>query len=76
MYPEDAVCWETEDEYLYGPDVLVAPVLYAGQEKRKVYLPKKDDWVESETGREYAGGQWIETDTPLDVIPVFVRKKA
>lgn len=75
MYPEDAACWEVEDEYMYGPDVLVAPVLYAGQEKRSVYLPKGEDWVESFTGREYAGGQRIEADTPLDVIPVFVRKK-
>ncbi len=75
MYPEDAACWEMEDEYMYGPDVLVAPVLHAGQEKRSVYLPQGDDWVESFTGREYAGGQKVEADTPLDVIPVFVRKK-
>lgn len=75
MYPQDAVCWDVEDEYMYGPDVLVAPVLYAGKEKRRVYLPKGEDWTESFTGREYAGGQWIEADTPLDVIPVFVRKK-
>ena len=60
---------------MYGPDVLVAPVLYAGQAKRSVYLPKGDDWVESFTGKEYAGGQTIEVDTPLAVIPVFVRKK-
>lgn len=75
MYPDDSACWEVEDEYMYGPDVLVAPVLYAGQEKRSVYLPKGEDWVESFTGREYTGGQRIEADTPLDVIPVFVRKK-
>ena len=75
MYPRDCVCWDVEDEYMYGPDVLVAPVLYAGQAKRSVYLPKGDDWVESFTGKEYAGGQTIEVDTPLAVIPVFVRKK-
>lgn len=74
MYPQDVVCWDVEDEYMYGSDVLVAPVLYAGQKKRRVYLPKGEDWTESFTGREYAGGQWIEADTPLDVIPVFVRK--
>lgn len=75
MYPKDCVCWDVEDEYMYGPDVLVAPVLYAGQAKRSVYLPKGDDWVESFTGKEYAGGQTIEVDTPLAVIPVFVRKE-
>lgn len=75
MYPEDCACWDVEDEYMYGPDVLVAPVLYAGQTKRSVYLPKGDDWVESATGREYQGGQCVEADAPLEVIPVFVRKK-
>lgn len=75
MYPEDAACWEVEDEYMYGPDVLVAPVLYEGQTSRSVYLPKGEDWTESFTGREHAGGQRIVADTPLDVIPVFVRKK-
>ncbi len=75
MYPEDAACWEVEDEYMYGPDVLVAPVLYEGQTSRSVYLPKGEDWTEPFTGREYAGGQWIVADTPLDVIPAFVRKK-
>lgn len=75
MYPQDTACWDVEDEYMYGPEILVAPVLYAGQEERRVYLPKGEDWVESFTGKEYAGGQWIEADTPLDVIPVFVRKK-
>lgn len=75
MYPEDGTCWDVEDEYMYGPDVLVAPVLYAGQKKRSVYLPKGDEWTECFTGKEYAGGQSIEADTPLDVIPIFVRKK-
>lgn len=75
MYPEDGTCWDVEDEYMYGPDVLVAPVLYAGQRKRSVYLPKGDEWTECFTGKEYAGGQRIEADTPLDVIPIFVRKK-
>lgn len=75
MYPEDAACWNVEDEYMYGPDVLVAPVLYEGQKSRKVYLPKGEEWTESFTGRDYAGGQWIEADTPLDVIPILVRKR-
>ena len=75
MYPQDCACWDVEDEYMYGPDVLVAPVLHAGQTRRNVYLPVGDDWVESATGKEYAGGQRVEADAPLDVIPVFVRKK-
>ena len=75
MYPEDSACWDVEDEYMYGSDVLVAPVLYAGQTKRSVYLPEGDNWVEFATGKEYTGGQRVVADAPLDVIPVFVRKK-
>ncbi len=75
MYPQDSACWDVEDEYMYGPDVLVAPVFYAGQTKRSVYLPEGDNWVEFATGKEYTGGQRVVADAPLDVIPVFVRKK-
>ena len=74
MFPEDARCWETEDEYFYGPDILVAPILYAGQKVRSVYLPKGETWVEYETGREYEGGQNVEAKAPLNVIPLFLRK--
>lgn len=74
MYPDDKVCWEVEDEYLYGPDVLVAPVLYAGCVSRSVYLPKGEVWVEYASGKEYEGGQTVTADAPLDVIPAFVRK--
>lgn len=76
MYPEDAACWEVEDEYFYGPDVLVAPVLYEGQKSRSVYLPKGERWKEYFTGKEYEGGQTVEAQTPLDVIPVFLKQGA
>lgn len=76
MYPEDPLCWEVEDAYFYGPDILAAPILYAGQRSRSVYLPGDEDWVEYATGREYRGGQRIEADAPLDTMPVYVRKSA
>lgn len=76
MYPEDPLCWEVEDAYFYGPDILAAPILHAGQRSRSVYLPGDEDWVEYATGREYRGGQRIEADAPLDTMPVFVRKSA
>ena len=39
-FPEDKKAWEVEDEYMFGPDVLVAPVLYEGIREREVYLPE------------------------------------
>ncbi len=47
--PEDSRCWDIEDEYFYGKDILVAPVLEAGAVSRKVYLPGNRVWVEMET---------------------------
>ncbi len=76
MYPEDPLCWEAEDEYFYGPDILAAPILYAGLRSRSVYLPGKEIWVEPANGKEYRGGQRIEAEAPLDRMPVFVRKSS
>ena len=74
MCPDDPVCWEIEDEYFYGPDMLVAPILYAKQRTRTVYLPKGECWIDYATGREYEGGQMIKADAPLKTIPVFIKK--
>ena len=74
MYPEDKKCWEIEDEYLYGSDILVAPILYAGQTTREVYLPKGENWIEYATGKLYEGGQTIIAVAEIDTIPVFLKE--
>jgi alpha-D-xyloside xylohydrolase len=61
---------------MFGPDVLVAPVMEAGVRKRPVYLPVGTEWKELKTGDVHAGGQTLHADAPLDVIPVFVRMTA
>ena len=60
-------------EYLLGRDILVAPVIKEGADKRKVYLPG-DEWVHLFSGREYRGGNHI-VDAPIGEIPVFIRKE-
>lgn len=72
-FPHDATCWDLADQYMFGPDLLVAPVLEPGARRRRVYLPTGARWVETATGVEHAGGQWVDVDAPLDVIPVFAR---
>ena len=72
-FPDDPACWEAEESYLFGPDVLVAPVMYEGATSRSVYLPKGARWTDLHTGREFEGGQTITADAPLAVIPVFLR---
>ena len=74
MYPGDARCWEIEDAYFFGPDVLVAPVLYPGAVSRSVYLPEGERWIEYASGKEYEGGKEYLAEAPLDTIPVFLRK--
>ena len=74
VYPQDKKCWEVEDEYLYGSEILVAPILYAGQRSREVYLPTEENWIEYATGKKYEGGQIVEAVADLDTIPVFVKE--
>ncbi|MDR3086122.1 MAG: family 31 glucosidase [Christensenellaceae bacterium] len=75
-YPQDESAWRVDESYLFGPDLLVSPVYEAGATKKRVYLPGPELWQECATGREYAGGQWVEAEAPLDVIPLFLRKGA
>ncbi|ADQ06440.1 glycoside hydrolase family 31 [Caldicellulosiruptor hydrothermalis 108] len=76
-FPQDDITWEIEDEYMFGPDILVAPVLYEGATSRRVYLPAGVKWVDVNYGKIYEGGQWIDSYyAPLEVVPVFVRESA
>jgi len=71
QFPEDTIAWEIEDQYIFGDSLLVAPILYAGLKKRNVYLPSGGSWREFEGKAIYEGGQFIEVDAPIDIIPVF-----
>lgn len=73
-FPEDKTAWEVEDEFCYGSELLVAPVLEAGAKERKVYLPGENPWIYVDNGTEYGGGQWITVPVTLESMPVFKRK--
>jgi len=72
-FPHDEKCWELKDQYMYGSDILVAPVVYENMTSRDVYLPKGAVWTNLHDGKKYEGGQFVAADAPLDVIPVFAR---
>lgn len=74
MFPSDKTAWEVEDEYLFGDSILVAPVLYEGMKVRRIYLPDGTRWEEYESGNIFSGGQWIEIETPLESIPIFLKE--
>jgi sulfoquinovosidase len=88
-YPDDDRAAMSDDEYLFGPDVLVAPVLTADTSKRKLYLPPGkwiDFWRSVKLGDDGApklgspevleGGRTVEVPAPDDQIPLFVRQGA
>jgi alpha-glucosidase/alpha-D-xyloside xylohydrolase len=74
-YPDDPVAVARGDQYLWGRDLLVAPVFEKGATKRKVYLPK-GDWYDFWTNEPVAGGREIDRQVDLTTIPIYVRAGA
>ena len=72
-FPEDKASWQVEDSYMFGPDLLVSPVMEAGAVTREIYLPAGAVWTDAYTGEVYAGGQKVTVPAPLDIIPVMIR---
>ena len=72
-FPDDENCWSISDEYMYGGDMLVAPITEQFSTKRKVYLPKGARWQSAINGETYEGGQTVKVNARLDQIPVFLR---
>ena len=70
-YQEDLAARHVDDQYLFGRDILVAPVYLAGQTSRNVYLPA-GLWYDPD-GEAIRGPRWITADAPLDTLPFFVR---
>ena len=73
-FPEDGMCWQVEDEFFLGDDLLVCPVFHAGCRSREVYLPAGCRFRDIRDGKVYEGGQRLLFDAPLDSIPVFARE--
>jgi alpha-D-xyloside xylohydrolase len=73
-YQSDARAREAKDEYLFGPDLLVAPIVNEGTQ-RPVYLPA-GLWIDYWTGASIAGGKTLLVDAPPDRIPLYVRQGA
>jgi len=72
----DRNVWNIDNEYLFGPDFLVAPVTEYRARTWPVYLPAGTGWYDFYTGKFYQGGQKLTADAPLASIPLFVRAGA
>ncbi len=71
-FPNNEICWNIDDQYMFGEKYLVAPVLYQGVAERGVYLPD-GNWKNIHNGQIYTGPQKIIAKAPIDIIPVFER---
>ncbi|MFT4145402.1 MAG: alpha-glucosidase [Mobilitalea sp.] len=73
-YEEDQNTYELQTQYLFGRDMLVAPVYLEGETTREVYLPK-DEWIHLWTGENFEGGT-VTVEAKIGYPPVFYRKNS
>ena len=69
----DRRVWNIDDQYMFGPAFLVAPVTEFKARSRKVYLPQGSLWYDFYTGESRQGGQEIDAGAPYERMPLFVR---
>ena len=75
-YPSDTTVYDTWNEYMFGGEILVAPVTTAGATSRSVYLPA-GKWLNyNDKATTYAGGTSVTASAPLATIPLFVKEGA
>jgi alpha-glucosidase len=71
-YADDPALWTVQDQYLYGADLLVAPIIEEGAVSRTVILPGKENWRHVWTGQDFAPGSRI-VSAPMGQPPIFYR---
>ena len=71
-YPDDPAAVARDDDYFWGRDILVAPVVEKGATSRRVYLPR-GGWYDFWTGARAAGGRGIVREVDLETMPLYVR---
>jgi alpha-D-xyloside xylohydrolase len=72
-FQNDSQVYKITDQYMFGPAIMVCPVIKAGASSRSVYLPAGSFWYDFWTGQSHIGGQTIDTTAPIETLPLFVR---
>lgn len=73
-YEEDEVAYDLQSEYLFGPDLLIAPIMEPERDTWQVHLPA-DTWVHLWSGKEFVEGDY-EVEAPMGQMPIFYRKES
>jgi alpha-D-xyloside xylohydrolase len=71
-FAEDRTCWTLDQQYMFGSDLLVAPVFNA-HGKVEFYLPA-GNWTNYFTGEKITGGRWVTEQHGFDSLPLYVRE--
>jgi alpha-D-xyloside xylohydrolase len=72
-FRHDPHVFEIDDQFMFGPAILVNPITEPKATFRKVYLPVGSSWYNFWTGKKYSGGQTLQVPSPIDEIPLFVK---
>ena len=72
-FPDDIASWEIEDQYMFGPYIMVSPIMEQGQRERLIYLPPGSKWRNVHSGEVVEGGVSVTCEAPIDVIPIYLR---
>ncbi len=72
-FPNDTSVYNINDQFMFGPSILVCPVYKYKERSRKVYLPAGTGWYDLVTGKYYEGGQIIVAQAPYEYIPLFIK---
>jgi alpha-D-xyloside xylohydrolase len=76
-FANDSKVLDIGDQYLFGPSIMVAPVVVAGATTRSVHLPVGNGfWYDFWTGSKSVAGQRVEIDAPIETLPLFIRPGA
>jgi alpha-D-xyloside xylohydrolase len=71
-WQSDEKTWNIGDQFMFGPALMVNPVMREDATRRDLYLPASPAWYDFWTGDTVAGRGWIEADAPLERIPLYV----
>lgn len=72
-FPNDSICYNIQNEYLFGDEILVTPVIDRQQKSKDIYLPSGVSWYDFWTNEIYIGGRWIKFDIDIESIPIFIK---
>lgn len=74
-FPDDEACYDLGGQYMFGGDILFAPITEQGETQKRVYLPD-GEWIRTTDKTSYSGGQFVDCRAEIDQFIAFVRKGA